>query len=362
MTGAPVIDPARATLYLDAMVMRDDEPRHEIYALALADGSIELGWPVDVATALKGSFIPSVQNERGALALFAGRVYVPTAGHYGDCGDYHGFVVGVSETDPAKVESFATRARGGGIWGQGGVVGDGNRCSLRPATRSTRARGAMAKPSCGFGPGLARSVDPRDYFAPANWSFLDGADRDLGGTAPLLDVPSAKAFEGAIFAVGKSGDAYLLDRDVSADATRFRPRMVMANVTMASPAVWRAGDAVFVALQGYGANCPPTRRGRDWSRSRSASILRLRSKPPGARRFPATAGSPIVTTTDGTANPIVFIVGAEADNRLYAFRAHGRTHRVRRRSICAASADMRRSSPPATGSMPRAADTYAFGF
>ncbi len=125
VTGTPVIDPARATLYLDAMVMRDNEPRHEIYALALADGSIAPGWPVDVATALKGSFTPSVYNERGALALFEGRVFVPYSGHFGDCGDYHGVVVGVSQSDPTKVESFSTRARGGGIWGQGGVTGDG---------------------------------------------------------------------------------------------------------------------------------------------------------------------------------------------------------------------------------------------
>ena len=106
VTGTPVIDPARATLYLDAMVMRGDEPRHEIYALALPDGSIEPGWPVDVATALKESFTPAVQNQRGALAVFGGRVFVAYSGHYGDCGDYHGTVVGVSQSDPAKVEEF----------------------------------------------------------------------------------------------------------------------------------------------------------------------------------------------------------------------------------------------------------------
>ena len=33
VTGTPVIDKARATLYLDAMVMRDNHPRHEIYSL-----------------------------------------------------------------------------------------------------------------------------------------------------------------------------------------------------------------------------------------------------------------------------------------------------------------------------------------
>ena len=72
VTGTPVIDPARATLYLDAMVMRDDEPRHEIYALALADGSVEPGWPVDVATALKGSFTPSVQNRAWSASVVRG--------------------------------------------------------------------------------------------------------------------------------------------------------------------------------------------------------------------------------------------------------------------------------------------------
>ena len=40
VTGAPVIDERRATLYLDAAVMRASGPRHEIFALSLADGSI----------------------------------------------------------------------------------------------------------------------------------------------------------------------------------------------------------------------------------------------------------------------------------------------------------------------------------
>jgi outer membrane protein assembly factor BamB len=322
VTGTPVIDPARATLYLDAMVMRGDEPRHEIYALALADGSVEPGWPVDVATALKGSFTPAVENERGALALFDGRVFVPYSGHYGDCGDYHGIVVGISESDPAKVDSFATRARGGGIWGQGGVTGDGK--SLFAATGNTFDARAWSDGEAvlRFGPGLARSVDPRDYFAPANWSFLDGSDRDLGGTAPIpLDVPSAKGVRRLIFAIGKAGDAYLLDRDNLGGIGRaVASAHVMANVTIASPAVWSAGDGMFVALQGYGANCPPDKTGK------GLVALKIRIDPTPAietawcAAVPGNRGSPIVTTTDGSANPIVFIVGAEADNRLYAFR------------------------------------------
>jgi hypothetical protein len=322
VTGAPVIDPKLATLYLDVMVLRAGEPRHEIYALALADGSVEPGWPVDVAAALKGSFVPAVENERGALASFAGRVFVPYSGHYGDCGDYHGFVVGVSETDPAKIESFSTRARGGGVWGQGGVTGDGK--SLFAATGNTFDARAWSDGEAvlRLRPGLARPVDSRDYFTPSNWSFLDGSDRDLGGTAPIpLDVPSAKGVRRLLFAVGKSGDAYLLDRDDLGGVGRaVATAHVMANVTIASPAVWTAGDSVFIALQGYGANCPPDKPGK------GLVTLKIRADPLPAietawcAMVPGNRGTPIVTTTDGGLDPIVFIVGAEADNRLYAFR------------------------------------------
>ncbi len=135
VTGTPVIEKARATLYLDAMVMRDNHARHEVYALSLADGSVEPGWPVDVASALGGNFDPMVQNQRGALALFGGRVFIPYSGLAGDCGLYHGMVIGFSTAEPGKAVRFSTRARAGGIWAQGGVTSDGK--SLFAATGNT---------------------------------------------------------------------------------------------------------------------------------------------------------------------------------------------------------------------------------
>ena len=322
VTGAPVIDPARATLYLDAMVMRDGEPRHEIHALALADGSIEPGWPIDVASALKGSFLPSVQNERGALALFAGRVFVPFSGHYGDCGDFHGVVVGVSEADPTKVESFATRARGGGVWGQGGITGDGQ--SLFAATGNTFGASAWGDGEAvlRLAPSLARPVGPRDYFAPSNWSALDRGDQDLGATAPIpIDVPSAKGVRKLIFAIGKTGDAYLLDRDnLGGIGHPLLSAHVLIPRAITSPAVWSVGDSVFVALDGRGANCPPDKAGK------GLVTLRIRVEPTPSietawcAAVPNGKSSPIVTTTDGHANPIVFIIGADPNNTLYAFR------------------------------------------
>ena len=294
VTGTPVIDPARATLYLDAMVMRGDEPRHEIYALALADGSIEPGWPVDVATALKESFTPAVQNERGALAVFGGRVFVPYSGHYGDCGDYHGTVVGVSESDPAKVESFSTRARGGGIWGQGGVTGDGK--SLFVATGNTFDASGWSDGEAvlRFGPNLAPPAGPRDYFAPSNWKWLDKGDQDLGGTAPIpLDVPSLKGTRKLIFAIDKTGVAYLLDRDnLGGIGGALLTAHVIAGGAMASPAVWSVGDGVFLALQGSGVNCPPDKAGKGLVALKISHRSRARDRDRLVRRNPWQQGRP----------------------------------------------------------------------
>src|SRR4029450_8699392 len=66
-----------------------------------------------------------IENQRGALALINGIVYVPYSGHWGDCGVYHGWVVGIQINNPSNVMAWATDAVGGGIWGHGGVASDG---------------------------------------------------------------------------------------------------------------------------------------------------------------------------------------------------------------------------------------------
>ena len=321
VTGTPVIDKGRARLYLDAVVMRDGRPRHEVYALSLADGTVEPGWPVDVATALHGRFDPMAQNQRGALALFGGRVLVPFGGLAGDCGMYHGMVVGFSTAEPGKAASFVTRARGGGIWAQGGVSGDGK--SLFAATGNTifAKEWGDGEAVLRFGSDLARPVSDRDYFAPSDWRDLDKHDLDLGGSAPLpLDVPTAKGVRKLILALGKNGEAYLIDRD---NFGGFGGQLANAHVSpliIAAPAVWSDGDGVFVAFQNDGANCPPDKPGK------GLLVLKIRAEPMPAIEtawcgaVPSYSGSPIVTTTDGRSNPIVFALGAWGDGRLHAFR------------------------------------------
>ena len=86
-----------------------------------------------------------------------------------------------------------------------------------------------------------------------------------------------------------------------------------------SPATYQVGNDVFVAFQAPGAHCPQP------GESLELTVLKITAGSPptvttawcGALRG---RGSAIVTTTDGHSNPIVWVLGAEGDNRLHAFR------------------------------------------
>jgi hypothetical protein len=128
ITGTPAIDETDGALYLDAMVADPAGPRHKLFGLSLADGSMLPGWPVDIAESLRAagqSFDSRVQNQRGALTILDGTLYVPYGGFFGDCGDYHGWVVGIGLKEPHRMSAWRSRGRGAGIWAPGGHASDG---------------------------------------------------------------------------------------------------------------------------------------------------------------------------------------------------------------------------------------------
>src|SRR5258708_355049 len=54
---------------------------------------------------------------------------------------------------------------------------------------------------------------PTDYWAPTNWLNLDNGDTDLGGvSATVIDVPGATPSQ-LVLALGKDGNAYLVNRN-----------------------------------------------------------------------------------------------------------------------------------------------------
>lgn len=324
VTGTPVIDPATQAIYVDAAVGGAQGVRHLVFALALKDGASLPGWPVDIAEALKQrgqAFNARDQNERGALTILDGWLYVPFGGHYGDCGDYHGWVVGIALTDPREIVAWATPARGGGIWAPGGIATDGK--SLFVATGNTFGASTWmgGEAVIRLSSGLRPSADRRDFFTPKDWADLDRRDADLGGTNPVLvDIPGNTARRAFVVALGKDGHAYLLDRDdLGGIGGSLADEVVSQRSIRTAPASFPVGASVFVAFQGAGSRCPAGQPAGDLTMLKVTGGDRptLSTAWCGAVRG---AGSPIVTTTDGHSEPIVWMVGAEGDNRLHAFK------------------------------------------
>jgi len=311
ITGTPVVDLDSRSLFFDA-VINGIPVKHFIFSLDVDTGATRTGWPVDVnATAQFGDdiFDSFWQEERGALALVNGIVYVAYSGYNGDCGPYHGWVVGVDISNPANVMAWATDAQGGGIWGHGGVASDGTSMFVVTGNTFTSQgdpwRGGEAIVRFDAGP-LFDS-----FWAPTNWTSLDQTDTDLGGcSATVIDVPGANPSQ-LVLALGKDRNAYLLDRNNLGGVTAPVAQMNVSSSTLrgTSSAAYRTGEGTHFAFHNengevrsyiINATSPPT--------------IALAWNVPDVGR-----SSPWVTTTDGTSNAIVWVAGIEDDGRLHGY-------------------------------------------
>ena len=313
ITGTPVVHLASRSLFFDAMITGPIK-RHFIFSLNVDTGATNPGWPVDVnATAsYNGStFTSLIQNQRAALGLVNGVVYVPYSGHFGDCGTYHGWVVGVPINNPSHVTAWAIRAIGGGIWGHGGIASDGtNMFVITGNTFNTGGHWGGGEAIIRLHAGPIFSGNPIDYWAPTNWLSLDNGDIDLGGCgAVLIDVPGATPSQLAL-ALGKDGKAYLRNRNNLGGITAPVASANIANsVRGQSAASYRTSQGTYFVF-------------RNGSSAVSAYKITATNPPtivPAWSVSQTGKGSPWVTTTDGTNNAIVWVVGAEGDQRLHGY-------------------------------------------
>ena len=328
ITGTPVIDPTSGTVYLEALVQTTTGPRHQVFGLSLATGQVVAGWPVDVAAgaaALQIPFNNGPQGQRSALTLADGKVFVPYAGLDGDCGVYSGMLVGVGTQSPAVFGAWATKIAGGGSWGLGGAAFDGVALYLTtgnsfPRYGTNNNGQPVAKQGWGgeeavmrLMPTLADPSSPADYFAPANWIYLDAADLDLGGTSAIpLNVPVAlSSASPRVLALGKDGNAYLLDRrNLGGIGGQVAVAKVSNNVIISAMAVFQTTTASMVAVRASGSAC-------------GGNLLLLTVTASAISTAWCASfngdGAPIVTTSDGSTDPIVWVVGAAGNNALYGF-------------------------------------------
>jgi hypothetical protein len=317
ITSTPVVDLATRSLFVAGMTTPDNNAtkRHLIFSLNVDTGTINPGWPASVEGLTSGNatFSSIIQNQRGALGIVGDRVYVPYGGHFGDCGAYHGWLIGVKMTDPTDRIGWATRSIGGsatgaGSWAVGGVASDGTNPFI--ATGNTFSTGGVwrgGEAIIKLQPGPIFSGATTDYWAPTNWASLDSTDTDLGGTGALLvDVPGATPSQLTV-AFGKDRNAYVMNRNNlgGVSSAIAQANGVSSSAIIQAPATYRTSQGTYVAFRG----------------SSIIGALRINPTNPPTITSAWTAsqagrGSPFVTTTDGTNNAIVWAVGSESTHRL----------------------------------------------
>jgi hypothetical protein len=330
ITGTPVIDWASRRIFLDAHMLKGGLPTHQIFALSIDTGDVANGYPIDVPATITGNvgFDASVQGQRGALAIAAGTLFVAYGGLYGDCGTYHGWIVGVELSDPTHFEAWPTGARGGGVWSMGGVSADDTNVYMATGNTFGATNWGGGEGMLKFPVGSPLTGGPADYFAPKNWKSLDNADLDLG-TAPIpFDLAGSSPSHLAI-SFGKDGNAYLVDRTALGGVSNAiggpgncsmtnscQSLHVASNQVISAPVLYTTATATYVAFKGTGSTCTGGTSG-----SLTAITVTAGSPPSLAHSWCASAGTgtPMVTTSDGHADAIVWQTGAESDNHLHAF-------------------------------------------
>jgi polyvinyl alcohol dehydrogenase (cytochrome) len=197
ITGTPAYDTATKLVYA---VAEETGYRHVLYGLTLT-GQVRV-----VRTLPTPDHEPRYDQQRPAIALDSGRVYVAFGGLDGDCGPYIGSVVSVPVSGTGPMTSYRVpTSREGAIWGTGNLVA-GQHGTLYATVGNGAAESGRFDGSdsvLALSPALHRLA----FFAPTTWADDNAHDLDLGSMSPAL------LSNGMILADGKRGTAYLLNAD-----------------------------------------------------------------------------------------------------------------------------------------------------
>jgi len=231
ITGTPAISTSSNTLYVAAasVILGVTSTYNErLYALDLATGKTPASTPNGIQFSTPASqtlgepFISRVENQRAALLLDNGNVYV-AFGSYESQDEYHGWLLeyGASALTQTGAFNVTPGAIQGGIWQSGGgpsadashnvyvMTGDG------PFDVN---RGGMSYGDSFLKFGAAAGLSqPPDYFTPCNQATFQANGQDVGASAPLLlDVPGPAGSTAPLHLMiggSKGGSLYVVNRD-----------------------------------------------------------------------------------------------------------------------------------------------------
>ena len=200
--GTPVVDKQHGVLYVVALTRAGGGFTQRLHALDLATGA---DLPESPAIIKADGFDPLMQNQRPALALANGMVYVGYASHC-DKDPYHGYLMAYDARTLAQVSVFNTSPTGSeaSIWqsGQGPAVDADGNVYVVTGNGSWDGVKNFSESFLKFTPQLKLL----DWFTPTNHFALDKADNDLNSSGATL-IPGTHLVLGG----GKEGVMYVLD-------------------------------------------------------------------------------------------------------------------------------------------------------
>jgi hypothetical protein len=229
ITGTPVLDPASLTLYLVAATKENGNYVQRLHALDIRNGAEKFGGPVEIKASVPGRgnsndghgnvvFSPLWQNQRAALLLTNGKVFIAWGSHHTN-GEWHGWLISYDAKTLQQTGVFLSTpdTSKGGIWMSGNgpaTDGSGNIWLSSGQGDFTAHRGGRDYGNTVFrfdvsGNGLSL----KDTFTPANQADRLTHDADTGTAGPILLPDQPGDHPHMLVDITKDGDIFLLDRD-----------------------------------------------------------------------------------------------------------------------------------------------------
>jgi hypothetical protein len=230
IVGTPVLDLVKGVLYVVAKSKTSSGSHvQRLHALTVQNGSEITNSPVTITASVPGtasdavngqvSFNALKQNQRSALALNNGTVWIAWASHT-DNQPYHGWLLGYNSSDLSQQYVFNDTPNGseGGIWMSAGgpafdsagslYIESGNG-EFSEADHNYSSTALRLTP--GTGPNGTMVV--ADYFTPFNQASLSSVDADFGVASNLLLPDQAGPVPHLLITADKDSDIYLINRD-----------------------------------------------------------------------------------------------------------------------------------------------------
>ncbi|BDI29795.1 hypothetical protein CCAX7_18460 [Capsulimonas corticalis] len=216
IVGTPVIDTASGTLYVVSRWTDGSVFNQDLHAIDIHTGEERANSPqsIDaeyVAGAVTTGFDARLQNQRPALLLQNGVVYIAWASH-GDTSPYHGWIIGYKASDLSQVAVWNSSPTGdmSSIWqsGQGLTTDAAGNIYFMTGNGTFDGTTNFGESVLKLTPSTSGALTFKDFFAPSNWDTLNAWDADLG-SAGILGIPGTKLILGG----GKEGKLYLLNTD-----------------------------------------------------------------------------------------------------------------------------------------------------